>query len=127
MESTWEQAREAGYVETLFGRRLYLPDINARNGQIRAQAERVAINAPMQGTAADIIKRAMIQVDQWIRESRIPAVMIMQVHDELVLEVDEDAVDKVRQELCERMSQAAELKVPLLVEAGVGENWDDAH
>jgi len=127
MESTREQAREAGYVETLFGRRLYLPDINARNGQIRAQAERVAINAPMQGTAADIIKRAMIQVDQWIRESRIPAVMIMQVHDELVLEVDEDAVDKVRQELCERMSQAAELKVPLLVEAGVGENWDDAH
>jgi len=127
MESTREKARDLGYVETLFGRRLYLPDINARNGQIRAQAERVAINAPMQGTAADIIKRAMIQVDQWIRESRIPAVMILQVHDELVLEVDEGAVDAVRQELCARMSQAAELKVPLVVEAGVGENWDDAH
>jgi len=127
MESTREKARDLGYVETLFGRRLYLPDINARNGQIRAQAERVAINAPMQGTAADIIKRAMIQVDQWIRESRIPAVMILQVHDELVLEVDEDAVDKVREELCVRMSQAAELKVPLVVEAGVGDNWDDAH
>ncbi|WP_018954685.1 DNA polymerase I [Thioalkalivibrio sulfidiphilus] len=127
MESTREQARELGYVETLFGRRLYLPDINARNGQIRAQAERVAINAPMQGTAADIIKRAMIQVDRWIRESRIPAVMILQVHDELVLEVDEDAVEAVREQLCARMSQAAELKVPLVVEAGVGENWDDAH
>ncbi len=127
MESTREQAREAGYVETLFGRRLYLPDINARNGQIRAQAERVAINAPMQGTAADIIKRAMIQVDQWIRESRIPAAMIMQVHDELVLEVETSAVEPVREALCERMSTAADLDVPLLVEAGVGENWDDAH
>ncbi|WP_018233231.1 DNA polymerase I [Thioalkalivibrio thiocyanodenitrificans] len=127
MESTREQAREAGYVETLFGRRLYLPDINARNGQIRAQAERVAINAPMQGTAADIIKRAMIQVDNWIRESRIPAAMIMQVHDELVLEVEEGAVDDVREELCRRMSGAAELKVPLLVEAGIGKNWDAAH
>jgi DNA polymerase I len=127
MESTREQARELGYVETLFGRRLYLPDINARNGQIRAQAERVAINAPMQGTAADIIKRAMIRVDAWIRESRIPAAMILQVHDELVLEVDEDAVDDVREELCQRMSGAAELKVPLVVEAGVGDNWDDAH
>jgi DNA polymerase I len=81
----------------------------------------------MQGTAADIIKRAMLQVDTWIRESRIPAAMIMQVHDELVLEVDEDAVDAVREELCQRMSGAAELKVPLVVEAGVGENWDDAH
>ncbi|OOG26826.1 DNA polymerase I [Thioalkalivibrio denitrificans] len=127
MESTREQARERGYVETLFGRRLYLPDINARNGQIRAQAERVAINAPMQGTAADIIKRAMIQVDQWIRESQIPAVMILQVHDELVLEVDDDAVDDVREELCQRMSGAAELKVPLVVDAGVGDNWDAAH
>jgi DNA polymerase I len=127
MESTREQARELGYVETLFGRRLYLPDINARNGQVRAQAERVAINAPMQGTAADIIKRAMLQVDAWIRESRIPAVMIMQVHDELVLEVDEGAVDAVCEELCQRMSGAAELKVPLVVEAGAGENWDDAH
>jgi DNA polymerase I len=127
MESTRERAREQGFVETLFGRRLYLPDIRASNAQVRGQAERVAINAPMQGTAADIIKRAMIQVDTWIRESRIPAAMILQVHDELVLEVDEGAVDRVREELCERMSKAAELNVPLLVEAGVGENWDAAH
>jgi DNA polymerase I len=127
MESTRERAREQGFVETLFGRRLYLPDIRASNSQVRGQAERVAINAPMQGTAADIIKRAMIQVDAWIRESRIPAAMILQVHDELVLEVDEAAVDRVRTELCERMSNAAELKVPLVVEAGAGENWDAAH
>jgi DNA polymerase I len=127
MESTRERARQQGFVETLFGRRLYLPDIRASNAQVRGQAERVAINAPMQGTAADIIKRAMIQVDVWIRESRIPAAMILQVHDELVLEVDEAAVDRVRTELCERMSNAAELKVALVVEAGAGENWDAAH
>jgi DNA polymerase I len=127
MESTRERARQQGFVETLFGRRLYLPDIRASNAQVRGQAERVAINAPMQGTAADIIKRAMIQVDVWIRESRIPAAMILQVHDELVLEVDEAAVDRVRTELCERMSNAAELKVALVVEAGAGKNWDAAH
>jgi len=121
------RAREQGYVETLFGRRLYLPEINARN-KMRAQAaERTAINAPMQGTAADIIKKAMLAVDGWLSGGNIDARMIMQVHDELVLEVAEPAVEEVCSELCHLMSSAAELAVPLLVEAGVGDNWDQAH
>jgi DNA polymerase-1 len=127
MDRTRASAREQGYVETLFGRRLYLPEINARN-KMRAQAaERTAINAPMQGTAADIIKRAMLQVDGWLQGSDVDARTIMQVHDELVLEVAEDAVEQVCDTLCGLMSDAAELAVPLLVEAGSGKNWDEAH
>lgn len=127
MDETKAAASEKGYVETLFGRRLYLPEINARNGMRRQAAERTAINAPMQGTAADIIKRAMANVDQWLRESELDARMIMQVHDELVLEVAEDQLEAVKQGIVDQMSGAAELKVPLLVEAGVGDNWDEAH
>ena len=127
MERTRKQASEQGYVETLFGRRLYLPDINAKNAAIRKGAERTAINAPMQGSAADIIKRAMITVDNWLVESGLDARVILQVHDELVLEVREDQVDALRAGLLPLMSAGAALDVPLLVEAGVGDNWDQAH
>ena len=127
MERTREQAGEQGYVETLFGRRLYLPEIHAKNQAMRKAAERTAINAPMQGTAADIIKRAMIKVAQWLDDSALDARVIMQVHDELVLEVREDQIEAVSQGLKERMGQAAELDVPLVVEVGVGDNWDEAH
>ena len=127
MERTRAQAAEQGYVETLFGRRLYLPEINSKNGAMRKGAERTAINAPMQGTAADIIKRAMIAVDGWLQESGLDARVILQVHDELVLEVREDLLDQVRDAISPLMSQAAELDVPLLVETGVGANWDEAH
>lgn len=127
MNDTRALAAEKGYVETLFGRRLYLPEINARNGMRRQAAERTAINAPMQGTAADIIKLAMIAVDEWLEASGLNARMIMQVHDELVLEVAESDLDAVISGLIEQMSGAAQLDVPLLVEAGVGDNWDEAH
>lgn len=128
MERTRKQAHELGYVETLFGRRLYLPEINAQNMARRKGAERAAINAPMQGTAADIIKKAMIVVDNWIqRHSADTVAMIMQVHDELVFEVDEVAVEQVIPELVKLMAQAATLDVPLLAEAGCGDNWDQAH
>ena len=127
MERTREQAAEQGYVETLFGRRLYLPDIHAKNQGLRKAAERTAINAPMQGTAADIIKRAMVAVDNWLSESVLDAKVILQVHDELVLEVREDLVDQVSERIKALMSAAAELDVPLLVEVGVGNNWDEAH
>jgi DNA polymerase-1 len=120
-------AHEQGYVETIFGRRLYLPDINAKNKNLQMAAERTAINAPMQGTAADIIKTAMIQVQSWLDETRLHAKIIMQVHDELVLEVADGQVENVCAGLVERMSAAAQLKVPLLVEVGVGVNWDEAH
>jgi DNA polymerase-1 len=127
MDETRELARSQGYVETLFGRRLYLPEINARN-KMRAQAaERTAINAPMQGSAADIIKRAMLAVDGWLQDSGIDARMIMQVHDELVLEVGESELEQVSSGLVEHMSSAAELDIPLVVDVGVGENWDQAH
>jgi DNA polymerase-1 len=127
MERTRAVAREQGYVETLFGRRLHVPEINARN-KMRAQAaERTAINAPMQGTAADIIKRAMLAVDHWLQRERPDARMIMQVHDELVFEVASGEVDAVSRRICELMSGAADLAVPLLVEAGAGANWDEAH
>ncbi len=127
MERTRAVAREQGYVETLFGRRLYLPEINARN-KMRAQAaERTAINAPMQGTAADIIKKAMLAVDHWLQQGEADARMIMQVHDELVFEVATDEAEPVREQICHLMSEAAELSIPLLVEAGVGNNWDEAH
>ena len=127
MDNTREQAREQGYVETLFGRRLYLPEINSRNGQRRQYAERSAINAPMQGTAADIIKRAMLDVHGWLKDDDVPARMIMQVHDELVFEVDADAVNDVAAAVIERMSRAAEMSVPLKVDAGHGNNWEEAH
>ncbi|MCL7461346.1 DNA polymerase I [Pseudomonas sp. NW5] len=127
MERTREQASEQGYVETLFGRRLYLPEIRSRNGALRKAAERTAINAPMQGTAADIIKRAMLAVDAWLEGSGLDARMILQVHDELVLEVREDQVEALKAGLLPLMSGAAVLDVPLLVEAGVGSNWDEAH
>ena len=128
MEATREQAREQGYVETVFGRRLYLPEINARNGQVRAAAERTAINAPMQGTAADIIKRAMIAMHNWLKsESGIDIMMIMQVHDELVFEVAEQDVDTARPQITTIMADAAVLKVPLVVDIGTGSNWDEAH
>ena len=127
MDATRERAREQGYVETVFGRRLYLPEINARNAQRRQYAERTAINAPMQGTAADIIKRAMIAVDGWIQQAHPPVTMIMQVHDELVFEVDEGAVDAARERIVALMKEAAELRVPLEVDTGEGNNWDEAH
>lgn len=127
MERTRTQAAEQGFVETLFGRRLYLPDINAKNPALRKGAERTAINAPMQGTAADIIKRAMVNVDNWLSESGLDARVILQVHDELVLEVREDLVEQVKDEIRQHMSKAAQLDVPLLVEAGIGANWDEAH
>jgi DNA polymerase-1 len=127
MDETRRQAREMGYVETVFGRRLYLPEIQSRNQALRQYAERSAINAPMQGTAADIIKRAMIDVDAWLQSSRVPARLIMQVHDELVLEVAEGEVERVVRELRERMARGGDLKVPLKVDIGVGNNWDEAH
>ena len=127
MERTRGQAADQGYVETFFGRRLYLPDINSNKPQERAAAERTAINAPMQGTAADIIKKAMVRVDNWLTESGLDARVILQVHDELVLEVREDLVAEVSEKIREHMSAAAQLDVPLLVEVGVGNNWDEAH
>tara|TARA_R110002072_G_scaffold47597_2_gene130755 strand:+ start:21461 stop:24214 length:2754 start_codon:yes stop_codon:yes gene_type:complete len=127
MDRIRAQAHEDGFVETVFGRRLYLPDINARNKMLQQAAERTAINAPMQGTAADIIKKAMLAVDKALMASAIDARMIMQVHDELVVEVAEAQVDEVKTMLIEKMMSAANLDVPLLVEAEVGDNWDEAH
>ena len=132
MDNTRQQARDRGYVETVFGRRLYLDNIHARNQGLRAGAERAAINAPMQGTAADIIKRAMIEVDAWLATQRGadgsgPAQMILQVHDELVFEVDAGFVDTLLAEVVTRMVGAAQLRVPLVVDSGVGLNWDEAH
>ena len=127
MEQIRAEAADQGFVETLFGRRLYLPDINNRQAQRRQAAERTAINAPMQGTAADIIKLAMIEVDSWLDKSGFPAKMIMQVHDELVFEVDEDKVDAFAAEISEKMQCAASLDVPLIVDVGTGMNWEEAH
>ena len=127
MDRTRALAKEQGYVETLFGRRLHLPEINARNKMRVQAAERTAINAPMQGTAADIIKRAMLEVDSWLRTEQPDARMIMQVHDELVFEVAQAEVDAIGGKICQLMSGAAELAVPLLVESGSGNNWDEAH
>jgi DNA polymerase-1 len=127
MDSTRARARRDGYVETVFGRRLYLPDIGSRNRQLQQYAERSAINAPMQGTAADIIKRAMLAVDAWCEAERPPVRLIMQVHDELVLEVRADFVEQASARLRAAMSSAAALAVPLKVEIGVGDNWDQAH
>ena len=137
MDETRERARDRGYVETVFGRRLYLPDIKSRNAARRQYAERTAINAPMQGTAADVIKRAMVSLHEWAFEREDEVRMIMQVHDELVFEVAEGAVEEASAAIGERMGRAAEelaermgvapLRVPLEVEAGSGLNWDEAH
>jgi DNA polymerase-1 len=127
MDHIRERARETGYVETVFGRRLYLPEITSRNAQRRQYAERTAINAPMQGTAADIIKRAMIVLHEWLQRSYPDVRMVLQVHDELVFEVPEDKVTDVAAGIRERMCSAAELEVPLEVDVGVGDNWDEAH
>ncbi|MBT4160389.1 MAG: DNA polymerase I, partial [Gammaproteobacteria bacterium] len=127
MEKTRALAAEQGYVETIFGRRLYLPEIKASNFNRRQAAERTAINAPMQGSAADIIKRAMLEVDKWLQETDLSTRMTMQVHDELVLEVPESNVQEVVTGVESRMSAAAELSIPLVVETGVGDNWDEAH
>ncbi len=127
MAETRQRAHEQGYVETVYGRRLYLPDINSRNTQRRQYAERTAINAPMQGTAADIIKRAMIGVNHWLQAQTRPAKMIMQVHDELVFEIAETYLEETIPAIQTRMNGAAELNVPLLVDIGTGNNWDEAH
>jgi DNA polymerase-1 len=127
MDATRELARRTGYVETVLGRRLYLPEINSRNRQLQQYAERSAINAPMQGTAADIIKRAMLAVDDWCSSQQGEARLIMQVHDELILEVRTEALEKTRDRVCALMSGAAELAVPLKVDSGSGANWDQAH
>jgi DNA polymerase-1 len=127
MERVRQQARETGYVETVFGRRLQLVEIHSRNQAQRAGAERAAINAPMQGTAADIIKRAMVSVDAWLSGHAGRALMMMQVHDELVFEVDADFVPELVAGVRERMESAASLRVPLVVDVGVGSNWDEAH
>ncbi|HFD33179.1 MAG TPA: DNA polymerase I [Gammaproteobacteria bacterium] len=128
MEETRERAKDQGYVETIFGRRLYLPEINARNAMRRQYAERTAINAPMQGSAADIIKLAMIKTQQWLEAENNPNIkMIMQVHDELVFELPEDALQAAKEKIRDNMQSAATLNVPLIVDIGVGNNWDEAH
>jgi DNA polymerase-1 len=127
MDGTRDKARRDGYVETVFGRRLWLPEIKSSNPQRRAGAERAAINAPMQGTAADLIKLAMIAVQRWLDEQALGARLIMQVHDELVLEVPHAELARVQDGLRSRMQDVAELEVPLIVEMGVGANWDQAH
>ncbi|MFP5325766.1 MAG: DNA polymerase, partial [Gammaproteobacteria bacterium] len=127
MEETKAQAKARGYVETVFGRRLYLPEINSPNGPRRGAAERAAINAPMQGTAADLIKLSMVKVQQVLDAQQRRTKMIMQVHDELVFEVPEAEVDWLRTEIPRLMAGVAQLKVPLLAEVGVGPNWEQAH
>jgi DNA polymerase-1 len=127
MADTRAQAKACGYVETVFGRRLWLPEINSPNGPRRQAAERAAINAPMQGTAADLIKLSMIAVQDWLEGERLQSKMVMQVHDELVLEVPQAELPYIRQKLPELMSSVAQLKVPLTAEVGIGSNWDEAH
>jgi len=127
MDETKEKARKHGHIETIYGRRLYLPDINSKNGLRRKYAERSAINAPMQGSAADIIKLAMIDVSNWLKSENAPARIIMQVHDELVLEVQSDVISDIRSKIVEIMESTVSLKVPLIVDVGVGKNWDEAH
>ena len=127
MDGIRHQAHDQGFVETVFGRRLYLPEINSKNAQRRQYAERTAINAPMQGTAADIIKRAMIAVDQWLAKRSDRVRMIMQVHDELVFEIDEDYIGEAQKTITKFMVGAAELRVPLQVDVGTGANWNEAH
>jgi DNA polymerase-1 len=127
MEDTRKLARDRGYVETVLGRRLWLPEIKSSNPARRSGAERAAINAPMQGTAADLIKLAMIAVQGWLESGKLASKLIMQVHDELVLEVPDVELDRVRAEVPRLMSGVAQLKVPLVVDVGSGENWEKAH
>jgi DNA polymerase-1 len=127
MDNTRMQAAEQGYVETLFGRRLYLPDIKAKNQGLRKAAERTAINAPMQGTAADIIKQAMVDIDQWLKVAELDAKLVLQVHDELVFEVAKGDLELLKDGVSFRMVSAASLSVPLVVDMGAGNNWDEAH
>ena len=127
MDDTRMLASEQGYVETLFGRRLYLPDIKASNGMLRKAAERTAINAPMQGTAADIIKQAMVDIDHWLKVAKLDAMMIMQVHDELVFEVAEEDLELLAEGVRFRMVSSASLNVPLVVDMGSGKDWNTAH
>jgi len=127
MDGTRDKARREGFVETVFGRRLWLPEIRSGNPQRRAGAERAAINAPMQGTAADLIKLAMISVQHWLDEARLASRLVMQVHDELVLEVPAGELERVREGVRERMQDVARLEVPLVVEVGEGLDWDRAH
>ena len=127
MQQVRESARERGCVETVFGRRLWLPEIKSSNAARRAGAERAAINAPMQGTAADLIKLAMIAVAGWLAEAKLASRLVMQVHDELVLEVPEAELERVKRELPEHMTRVASLKVPLVAEVGAGPNWETAH
>jgi DNA polymerase-1 len=127
MDQIRASAKANGYVETVFGRRLWLPEINSPNGPRRQAAERAAINAPMQGTAADLIKLAMIQVQQALEQEQLRSRLVLQVHDELVLEVPEGEVDRLRQLLPEKMENVGKLSIPLIVEVGSGLNWDQAH
>jgi len=127
MEETRERARSAGYVETVFGRRLWLPEIRSGSPARRQAAERAAINAPMQGTAADLIKLAMVAVQNWLDQEKLQSKLILQVHDELVLEVPQDELEKVKEGVRELMQNVAELEVALVVDVGVGQNWDQAH
>ena len=127
LPKTRAEAKAQGYVETLFGRRLWLPEIKSSNGARRAGAERAAINAPMQGTAADLIKLAMVDVANWLKAENLQSKLVLQVHDELVLEVPDLEVARIRAELPQRMAGVAQLAIPLLAEVGVGMNWDEAH
>ena len=127
MENTREGAKEKGFVETIYGRRLYLPDIRAKNAMMRQAAERTAINAPMQGSAADIIKRAMIKMHDWLADTDLDVKMILQVHDELIFEVAEKDLDAAQAKIVDIMQNSSQIDVPLLVEAGIGDNWDEAH
>ena len=127
MDETRSLAHEQGYVETVFGRRLYLPEINSGNGMRRQYAERTAINAPMQGTAADLIKMAMLSVDKWIESDAPDVRMIMQVHDELIFEIPQEQVESACESIRNLMNNVAKLRVPLLVDVGIGNNWDEAH
>ena len=127
IDGTLETARRTGYVETIFGRRRYVPDVNSHNGNIRAMAERNAVNAPIQGSAADIIKLAMIGVDRALREQGLRSRMVLQIHDELVLEVPEDEIQPVKRLLTEQMEGVMALSVPLTVECNYGKNWLEAH
>jgi DNA polymerase-1 len=127
MDETREQAKSQGYVETVFGRRLYLPEINSPNGPRRAGAERAAINAPMQGTAADLIKLAMIAVEDWLEQEQLKTKLLLQVHDELVFDVPLDEIELLQTKLPGLMCNVAQLKVPLVVSIGIGDNWEEAH
>ena len=127
MEDTKQEAKKRGFVQTIFGRRLNLPDINAKRSQLRQYAERTAINAPMQGTAADIIKLAMIDVAKWIENETVDAVLVMQVHDELVLEVESSIALEVGEKVKQIMESITELSVPLVVDVGIGRSWEEAH